>query len=166
VTTTGATGVTEASRFVDLHTHSTASDGAFAPAEVVRRAHLAGLAAVALTDHDTLGGVDEARGAGDALGIRVLAGVELSAVEGERETHLLGLHIERVDRIESHLADFRATRRARAAEIVNRLNRLDVPVTLDAVLAQAAGGAIGRPHVARALVAGGWARDQREAFVR
>ena len=153
--------------FVDLHTHSTASDGAFAPADVVARAAAAGLAALALTDHDAVDGVAEARAAGESLGVRVVAGVELSAVEkNEREVHLLGLHIERADLIAGELATFRDTRRSRAEEMVSRLNALSVPVTLDAVLAEAAGGAIGRPHVARAIVRGGWVRDQREAFDR
>ena len=153
-------------RFVDLHSHSTASDGALSPEDVVARAQAAGLAAIALTDHDTVAGVAAARAAGDRLGVRVVAGVELSALDGDRELHLLGLHLERVDAIERELVAFREARHARAARIVERLNKLSVPVTLDSILREAAGGAIGRPHVARALVAGGWVRDQREAFDR
>ena len=151
---------------IDLHTHSTASDGSFPPAEVVAHASRAGLAALALTDHDTVGGVAEARAAGEAAGVRVVAGVELSAMDGEREIHLLGLHLERPEVIEGELLAFRDTRRTRAEEMVARLNALSVPVTMDAVMAEAAGGAIGRPHVARAIVRGGWVRDQREAFDR
>ena len=153
-------------RFVDLHSHSTASDGALSPEDVVARAQAAGLAAIALTDHDTVAGVAAARAAGDRLGVRVVAGVELSALDGDRELHLLGLHLERVDAIERELVAFREARHTRAARIVERLNKLSVPVTLDSILREAAGGAIGRPHVARALVAGGWVRDQREAFDR
>jgi 3',5'-nucleoside bisphosphate phosphatase len=151
---------------VDLHTHSTASDGAFAPADVIAHAARAGLAALALTDHDTVAGVAEARAAGEAAGVRVIAGVELSAMDGEREIHLLGLHLERPELIEGELAAFRDTRRSRAEEMVARLNALSVPVTMDAVLGEAGAGAIGRPHVARAIVRGGWVRDQREAFDR
>ncbi len=153
-------------RFVDLHAHSTASDGAFAPRDVVGHAHRAGLAALALTDHDTVAGVGEARAAGDELGVDIIAGVELSAVDGERETHLLGLHLVHAAALETSLVAFRDTRRTRADEIVGRLNELGVPVTVDAVLAEAAGGAIGRPHVARAIIKGGWVRDNREAFDR
>ena len=151
---------------VDLHSHSTASDGAFPPAEVVTHASRAGLSALALTDHDTVAGVAEARAAGEALGVRVIAGVELSAMDGEREIHLLGLHLERPEVIEGELAAFRDTRRTRAEEMVARLNALSIPVTMDLVMAEAGGGAIGRPHVARAIVRGGWVRDQREAFDR
>lgn len=152
--------------FVDLHMHSTASDGALAPTAVVEAARAVGLHVIALTDHDTVAGVHEARAAGERLGVRVVAGVELSAHEADREIHLLGLHLERVDEVEQQLAGFRVMRMRRAELIVGRLNSLSIPVTMAAVLAEAAGGAVGRPHVARALIAGGWARDHREAFDR
>ncbi len=154
------------SRHVDLHMHSTASDGAVAPRDVVVAAAAAGLAAVALTDHDTIDGVADARRAGAELGVEVIAGVELSAFEEERETHLLGLHLLDLPAIEGALALFRSARRVRAERIVAALNSLGVPVTLDAVMVEAAAGAIGRPHIARALIAGGWVRDSREAFDR
>ena len=153
-------------RYVDLHMHSTASDGSVAPATLVESAAAAGLAAIALTDHDTIDGVAEARAAGALHGVEVIAGVELSAFEDERETHLLGLHLSNIERIADALATFRRSRRVRAERIVAVLNGLGVPITLDAVLAEAAGGAIGRPHIARALIAGGWARDSRDAFDR
>jgi predicted metal-dependent phosphoesterase TrpH len=146
--------------------HSTASDGSVAPAQLVVAAAAAGLSAIALTDHDTIDGVAEARRVADEYGVEVIAGVELSAFEAERETHLLGLHLDRIDRIVDALAAFRHSRRVRAERIVAVLNGLGVPITLDAVLAEAAGGAIGRPHIARALIAGGWVRDSREAFDR
>ena len=157
---------TAAPGFVDLHTHSTASDGSLPPAAVVAAARAAGLRAIALTDHDTLAGVAAARSAGEAAGVRVVAGTELSVVHDERELHLLALHVERVDALEAELADLREARRDRAVRIVERLNALGVPVRLESVLAEAGEGAIGRPHVARALVAGGWVRDFREAFDR
>ena len=150
--------------FVDLHSHSTASDGALAPAEVVETAARAGLAALALTDHDTLAGVAAAQEAGARLGVRIVAGVELSLMDGDKEVHMLGLHIVRVDALQAELEAVRDSRKSRAEQIVAKLNTLGVPVTVDAVLAQAAGGAVGRPHIARALIAGGWVRDQREAF--
>jgi 3',5'-nucleoside bisphosphate phosphatase len=153
-------------RFVDLHMHSTASDGSRTPEEVVTAARAANLAVIALTDHDTLGGVRPARETGERLGVRVVAGVELSAHVDEREHHLLGLHIASLDALEPRLVVFRDTRRTRAEQIVAKLNALGVPLTLDAVLAQAAGGAIGRPHIARALIAGRWSVDQRDAFDR
>jgi predicted metal-dependent phosphoesterase TrpH len=152
--------------FVDLHSHSTASDGSRAPADVVEAAKAAGLHALALTDHDTLAGLAEARDAGHRLGVRVVNGVELSAVEGDVETHMLGLHLSELEELEQRLVGLRAMRVSRAERIVEQLNRLGVPVTFDAVLQQAAGGAVGRPHVARALIAGGWVGDFREAFDR
>ena len=153
--------------YVDLHMHSTASDGHLAPEAVVAAARTAGLAAIALTDHDTAAGVPAARAAGEAIGMRVIAGAELSATEpsGE-EIHLLALHLDDLGAIESTLARFRDDRVTRAERMVAQLNALGVPVSMDAVLAAAGGGAVGRPHVARALVGGGHVRDFREAFDR
>jgi hypothetical protein len=156
----------EAARFVDLHTHSTASDGSRPPREVVRAAHDLGLTAIALTDHDTIDGVAEARAEARSLSVRIIAGVELSAVEGNTETHLLGLHLADLDRLGARLSDLRTMRVTRAERIVARLNVLGVKVSIDEVLAQAAGGAVGRPHIARALVNDGWATDLRDAFDR
>ena len=153
-------------RYVDLHMHSTASDGSVAPADVVAAAQRAGLAAIALTDHDTVDGVAEAQHAGDLLGVRVVAGVELSAIDDGDEIHVLGLHLTHPEHIASALDELKETRRERARTTVERLNALGIPVTLEAVFAAAGDGAVGRPHVAKALVAGGWARDFREAFDR
>jgi predicted metal-dependent phosphoesterase TrpH len=152
--------------FVDLHAHSTASDGALAPAAAVRAAHAAGLAAFALTDHDTLAGIAEAQAEADALGLRLVPGVELSVHRGSDEVHVLGLHIRDVDALQLRLETFRGFRRTRAEQMVTKLNAAGVPVSFESVLEQSAGGAIGRPHVARALVAGGWVKDLREAFDR
>jgi hypothetical protein len=161
-----ASAVTGAPVFVDLHSHSTASDGAFAPAVVVQEAHKAGLSAIALTDHDTTAGLAEAVAEGQRLGIRVVPGVELSAVESEHETHILGLHLGSTGPIDARLAELREMRRTRAAKIVELLNTNGVRITFESVLEQAAGAAIGRPHVARALIAEGWAADSRDAFDR
>ena len=152
--------------FVDLHMHSTASDGSRSPTDVVGAAKAAGLAAIALTDHDTVGGLEEAQVAGSALGVRIVNGVELSAVEGDAETHLLGLHLRDALVIERELGALRDMRERRGQQIVDKLIGLGVNVTFDDVLAQAGGGAVGRPHVARALVADGWATDVRDAFDR
>ena len=151
---------------VDLHTHSTASDGVLSPGAVVEAAHAAGLAAMALTDHDTVDGVAEARAAGARLGVDVVAGVELSAHVGNDEIHLLALHLSDVATIAGELARFRGDRVSRASQMVDRLNALGVGVTMDDVLREAGAGAVGRPHVARAVVARGGAVDVREAFDR
>ena len=155
-----------ATPYVDLHMHSTASDGSRSPREVVQWAKNAGLVAIALTDHDTVAGLDEAQAAGEALGVRVVNGIELSAVEGEAETHLLGLHLGDTLVIERELTALRDMRERRGQQIVEKLIALGVMVTFDDVLMQAGGGAVGRPHVARALVADGWATDARDAFDR
>jgi len=160
---TGPVGTTG---LVDLHMHSTASDGSRSPADVVRAAKRAELVAIALTDHDTVAGLAEARATGEELGVRIVNGVELSAVEGENETHLLGLHLRDTSVLERGLVELREMRGRRAARIVELLQAQGVQVTLDDVLMQAGTGAIGRPHVARALVADGWAVDVRDAFDR
>jgi predicted metal-dependent phosphoesterase TrpH len=152
--------------FVDLHAHSTASDGSRTPADVVREAKRIGLAAVALTDHDTVDGIAEATATGHDLGVRVVPGIELSAVEDDIETHILGLHLSDTHELEARLVALRDMRRSRAERIVQRLNDLGVRIEIAAVLEQAAGGAIGRPHVARAMIAEGWAVDFRDAFDR
>jgi predicted metal-dependent phosphoesterase TrpH len=150
--------------FVDLQVHTTASDGALPPAAVVQAAADAALHAIAITDHDTVDGLPEAHAAGERLGVRIVPGVELSThFEGE-ELHLLGLHLTDLDAIADALADFRVQRVQRAERIVETLNAHGIPITMDAVLAEAADGAVGRPHIARAMLAGGWVREFREAF--
>lgn len=149
---------------VDLHMHSTASDGSQPPEAVVAQALQAGVLAIALTDHDTVAGVAAARAAAAATPLRVIAGVELSAYQGDEETHLLGLHLADIDTMEQELEAFRSARRDRGVQMVERLNAIGVKITFDDVLEVAGGGAIGRPHVAKALVENGWARDNRDAF--
>jgi predicted metal-dependent phosphoesterase TrpH len=152
--------------FVDLHTHSTASDGTVAPEGVIEAAERCGLTALALTDHDTIDGVPAARVAGERLGVRVIAGVELSAFQEDNEIHLLALHITQIGALETRLSALRTGRYTRAQKIVEKLNALGIPLTLDEVLLQSNGGAVGRPHVARALIARGVVQDFREAFTR
>ncbi|MFN2572516.1 MAG: PHP domain-containing protein [Gemmatimonadales bacterium] len=152
--------------FVDLHTHSTASDGTLPPEKVIEAAERCGLAALALTDHDTIEGVPAARAAGERLGIRVISACELSAFQEEHEIHLLALHLTQLDALQRRLGELRTLRHARAGRIVEKLNSLGVPLTLDEVLQQANGGAVGRPHVARALIARGAVHDFRDAFTR
>ena len=151
-------------RLVDLHAHTTASDGAASPAELVRAAQAVGLRAIAVTDHDSVGGVREAMDAAAGSAVRVVPGVELSAVDASGETHLLGLHVTDCERIDARLAELRAMRRARAERVVQRLNALGIRITMEDVLRHAGGGAIGRPHIARALVSLGVVADLRDAF--
>ena len=153
---------------IDLHLHSTASDGILSPTKVVEAAKAAGLSIIALTDHDTVAGVGEAVTAGDALGVRVIRGVELSAHEDAsgKEVHVLGLHVTRLDALERELSALREKRTERARLIVARLRELGVEISLESVLLQSDGGAVGRPHIARAMIQSGAVADQREAFDR
>jgi predicted metal-dependent phosphoesterase TrpH len=151
----------------DLHLHSTASDGALAPAAVVRRAAEVGLAAIALTDHDSLAGLDEAQAAGDHHGVAVLAGCEFSVQGPWGEVHLLAYLISPSHaELRTAIDRARAARAERARAIVALLNRLGVALGAADVERVAAGAAIGRPHVARALVARGLVGSFSEAFDR
>jgi predicted metal-dependent phosphoesterase TrpH len=133
----------------------------------MRRAKAAGLAAIALTDHDTTDGVEEAARAGEALAIRVVAGCEFSVKAPWGELHLLGYFLPVGEpRLEAFLVGTRAARHRRAEQMVARLQRLGVGIALADVLHEAADGAVGRPHVARALVACGAAADINDAFGR
>ena len=152
--------------FVDLHTHTTASDGILAPEQVVEAAAAAGLKAIAVTDHDTVAGVPAAEIAGARLGIRIVSGVELSATVGDHEAHILALNVSRLDRVAERLSALCEMRVARAKLIVEKLNAIAIPITFDQVLAASGGGAVGRPHVARVMVERGFASDLRDAFQR
>lgn len=153
---------------VDLHLHSTCSDGRLKPAAVISAAREQGLRAVSLTDHDTVAGVCTAREAADALGLPFVPGIEFSAYDDTGSTHLLGYFIDPDHgELVAYLEDAREGRVRRAAEMVDRLNRLGIEVTLDEVKAQVSEtGLIARPHVAQALVKGRWVRSYSEAFDR
>ncbi len=164
MTTPTAASAPSAAIRIDLHAHSTASDGTASPTLFVETAARAGLTVVALTDHDTVAGVAEAMAAAEPLGVRVVAGVELSVMDGKDEVHLLGLHLADVGAIGGALETFRDGRTVRAEAMVAALNANGIAVTMESVLREAAGGAVGRPHVARALIGGGFVADSREAF--
>ncbi|HSE28315.1 MAG TPA: PHP domain-containing protein [Gemmatimonadales bacterium] len=150
-----------------MHLHSTASDGTLPPEAVVARCAGAGLAAIALTDHDTLAGLPAAMAAGDRLGVRVVGGCEFSVSAPWGEMHLLGYFLPAADAaLEGLLVRQRADRERRAAEMAGRLRRHGLPVSDDAVRRVAGGGALGRPHVARVLIEAGVVGTMDEAFER
>jgi predicted metal-dependent phosphoesterase TrpH len=153
---------------IDLHLHSNRSDGLLEPAAVIAAAQEAGLSAVALTDHDTLIGVEEAAEAAAEVGLPFVPGIEFSCYDDNGSTHMLGYFVDPGHAgFAEYLANARQLRVERAEKMVEKLNRLRVDVTLDDVKAQASEqGLIARPHVARALVAGGWVKDYNEAFYR
>ena len=159
-------GAAVAGPFVDLHAHTTASDGRATPAELVAIAKAADLQSVAITDHDTLDGLPAAAIEAERIGIELVHGIELSTIDGTREVHLLGLHLVFTETLRERLVSVQSARVDRAEEMVRRLTSLGMPITMEMVQAEAAGGAVGRPHVARALVAGGYVRDLRDAFDR
>jgi hypothetical protein len=150
----------------DLHVHSTSSDGTVAPAEVVRRAKHAKLAAVALTDHDTFAGVDEALDAGRKLGIRVVPGIELS-LPHSGTFHMIGVGVDPSNRRLRAVADLLLDGRGpRNREIVAKLGALGIDVTIDEVEAEAGGDVVARPHFARVLVKQRVVGSLQEAFDR
>jgi predicted metal-dependent phosphoesterase TrpH len=156
---------------IDLHTHSSRSDGTDSPAELVANAVTAGLQAVALCDHDVFTGIAEAQQAGEQLDLEILPGVEMSTHmdigDGQEESvHMLGYGPRRKDpELNAVLEASRAGRQDRIPETLRRLADLGMPLSLDEVKAQAASTlSVGRPHVADAMVAKGYVRDRREAF--
>jgi len=158
--------------FIDLHIHSNCSDGAFSPTELVQRASAEGLIAVAIADHDSVAGVAEGVAAGLTCGIEVIPAVELSVqFKTWQDVHLLGYGMEwSDDRFLQKLNGFRDRREHRNIEILERVNEMlseegRAPVELSEVLAFAR-DAIGRPHIARALLERGYVSTVEDAFRR
>ncbi|HEY6873195.1 MAG TPA: PHP domain-containing protein [Geobacteraceae bacterium] len=159
-------------RYVDLHVHSLHSDGVHTPAALVKMAARKGLQAIALADHDSVSGLDDALAAGERHGVEVIPAVELSVeFRGYRDVHLLGYFIDYRDAIfRERLALFRARRDERGRAIIARINeKLGLEgngnISYEEVHALAA-GALGRPHIAQVLIAHGIARDVQDAFDR
>ncbi|GGN56473.1 phosphatase [Actinoplanes lobatus] len=153
---------------IDLHCHSTASDGTFTPAELVRAGAAAGLEVMAITDHDTTGGWDEAAAARPA-GLRLMRGAELSCrwhgAEPAIPLHLLAYLFDPAEPVlAGELARLREDREQRAEKIVGKLRADGVPISWDEVSGYAAGGSVGRPHIAQALIRAGLVRTTTEAF--
>lgn len=150
---------------IDLHTHSSCSDGTQSPAELMRAARDAALDVVGLVDHDTVSGWDEAAQAARDLGISLVRGMEVTARYAGRSVHILGyLFNPDDDGIQTHMATLQSARQERARLITERLSA-DFPITYGDVLAQAQGAeSVGRPHIADALVAAGVIAERGEAF--
>ena len=149
---------------IDLHVHSNASDGTDDPAEVVRRAHAAGLDVMALTDHDTQSGVGAARAAADA-GLTLVPGMELSCQFDGRSAHLLGYLFDPDNgELAAETAQIRDDRTYRAKAMVAKARELGADVSWDQVAAIADGAVVGRPHIARALAAAGVVETPADAF--
>ena len=148
---------------VDLHSHSTLSDGSDTPTELVQRAIELGLTAIALTDHDTQEGVEEAQAA--ANGIELIPGTELSLTRTDGGMHLVVLWLPPgPGPLQDRLAEIQHARGSRNQVIVDELTRLGMPITLDEVLVEAGEGSVGRPHIAAVMVAKGYVPDIKTAF--
>jgi 3',5'-nucleoside bisphosphate phosphatase len=149
----------------DLHVHSTASDGTLSPTALLERAYARGVEVLAIADHDSVSGLAEAHKAAQRLGITLINAAELSAVANGRDIHVLAYFVDPTDsRLEDLLRELRASRRARAEAMVAALGEAGFDISFDDVLDIAGGGALGRSHVARALVGAGHAESIRRAF--
>lgn len=154
---------------LDLHLHSTCSDGTKPPEWVVQQASSNGAELIALTDHDTLAGVHDAQRAGKRYGIEVLAGVEISVNDPDvGELHVLGYFAPGAehDELQQQLSAYREERQSRARRTVDKLNRLGAALDFESVARIADGASVGRPHIARALVEAGQVESVQEAFDR
>lgn len=154
---------------IDLHMHTTASDGRSTPEALVREAAAAGCRTIAVTDHDTVASVPAVGAAARAAGLGFVPGIEMTAVDRGRDIHILGYFVDASDAaFGAFLVEQRALRRTRVTAMAERLASIGAPIDVDDVVAAAAqsGRAIGRPAVAAALVAAGHARDVQDAFDR
>lgn len=152
---------------IDLHAHSLHSDGQHPPRELVPMALAAGISALALTDHDAISGLLELHAAAAGTGLTIVDGVELSASAGVNDIHILGYLFDATHApFARALEEFRGGRHRRAERIVEKLNALGLEIELADVERLAAGGALGRPHVAHALLEKGYVESFDEAFQR
>lgn len=153
---------------IDLHSHSSCSDGLDRPAELVRHMAYAGIDVFALTDHDTLQGLPEAREEAAKIGIELISGAEISAdFEGQDDIHLLALLVdEKNASFNSRLAERQENRRTRGEKMAEKLVAAGYPLDLDAIREEVGGGVWARPHIARALVRAGHATSNDDAFDR
>lgn len=152
-------------RFIDLHVHSNASDGTFTPSEVVALAAEKGLAAIALTDHDTIDGLLEAQQAAAGLPVEIIPGIELSCVYQEEEIHLLGIYVDPDNReFTSQTEALKEIRKQRNKEIIHRFQRDGISITLDEVMAGNPHTVITRAHFARVLLHKGYGTNLNQVF--
>lgn len=161
----GATPLPPSTSTIDLHMHSTASDGALAPSALLERCAAAGLRVVSLTDHDSTEGLAEAQQVADQLGITLIPGIELGTDVTDGEIHILVYFPDITNReFQDVLLGLRDSRVGRARRMVEKLAALGKPIEFERVLEIAGDGAVGRPHVAQALVEAGHVESMREAF--
>ncbi len=150
---------------IDLHTHTTFSDGSYSPTELVELASQQNIDILAITDHDTTDGLPEALEASKGLPLELIPGIELSAMFHNREMHILGYFINLADlQFQTRLEALRATRIERLHHILDRLHSLGMNISLEDVEQASGIGTIGRPHIAQTLMAKGYVKNMKEAF--
>ncbi len=150
---------------IDLHVHTNYSDGFNSPKELIDKAKNKGIDVLGISDHDNLAGIEEATEYGKKVGVEIIPGVEISSDIMDREIHILGYFVEPGNaELERYLEFFRAERLKRADRIVKKLNILGLSLKLDDVLRIARNSAVGRPHIAQAMVEGGFIGSYYEAF--
>jgi hypothetical protein len=153
--------------YVDLHLHTTASDGVRSPSNLVNYAKGKGLRAIAITDHDTIEGLEEAMAEGRKIGFEVIPGIEISAEYSPGSMHLLGYCLDiHHPLLNERLAYLQKARAERNPKIVEKLNRLGIKITYEDVIKASGGGQVGRPHFAQVLLERGYVRSIQEAFER
>jgi predicted metal-dependent phosphoesterase TrpH len=152
---------------LDLHLHTTYSDGSLSPTDVLALAQRAGVIALAITDHDTVDGIPEALDAGRQLGIEVIPGIEISSRYKNSELHVLGYFLDwKSTDLSRHTAQLQASRHVRNPRIIEKLNKLGLDITYEEVKGLAASESVGRPHIARILMEKGYVSSAKEAFDR
>jgi predicted metal-dependent phosphoesterase TrpH len=153
---------------VDLHIHTTASDGRLTPEEVVQRSAELGLAYIAITDHDTVSGIERALQANTAFpSMTVIPGLEINTDTPTGEVHILGYFIDYKNaELGSSLNKLRHSRETRARKIIENLSEMGIEVSWEQVMELAGGGSVGRPHIAQAMFEGGYIPSLQEAFIK
>ena len=149
----------------DLHTHSYASDGALSPSALVERAQLGGVQVLSLTDHDTVAGLEEARSKAEAMGLRFVAGIELSVTWCKKNIHVIGLNIDPLnERLSEGIHRIQSIRVERALLMGQKLEKSGIPGAYEGALEKAGIGMVTRTHFAQFLVEKGLAKDVRDVF--
>jgi len=150
---------------VDLHIHTTCSDGVLSPKDIILKAKSTGLKAISITDHDTISGIESAKLVGESVGVELISGVEMSATHEDVDVHILGYYIDtQNDTLNQYLDACKIHRLKRAEKMVHNLAKMGVKIDVDQILLKAQNGSVGRPHIAAVLQERGYVKTYSEAF--
>ncbi len=154
-------------KFVDMHMHTTFSDGALSPKDLVKKAKQVGLTTISITDHDNFDAIETVKSFAEEIGIELIAGVEISTTYEEHDIHILGYFIKTENSpLSDYLAHCRKQRLERTERIIERLNKQGIKIRVEHVLEKAGGGSVGRPHIAAVLQEHGYVQNYNEAFLK